>query len=204
MLDRSMSPSTGRKFLLSTALTALSAAAPLGAATVLTNGVVASSVTASGQYLSEAPIKAFDNNAGTIWLNPGFPLAWIEVDLGSTYLISEGYFVVNMSPSGVASHQILISDNPILGNTTGATVAHSFTANFAGQILTPVFTGVEGRYVQIRTLSSPSWVSWGEIELLGTTPVPEPSSALLAVTAGLCLGMRRRRTQAVFTASRGN
>lgn len=190
-----MTPSTGRNSLISAALVALSSTAgPLTAATVLTDGVVASSVTASGQYLSEAPFNAFDNNAGTIWLNPGFPVAWIEVDLGSTFLISEAYFVVNMSPSGVASHQILISDNPILGNTSGATVAHSFTANFAGQILTPVFTGVEGRYVQIRTLSSPSWVSWGEIELLGSSPVPEPSGALLAGLAGVCSSLRRRRS----------
>ena len=120
----------------------------LSAATILTNNVLSSSVSASGSYLTNTAINAFDDAPGTIWLSGSFPTAWIEVDLGSSYSISEGYFSVNMSPNGNANHQIWISDNPILAIRSGRLCPYFHRKLRRPEVLTPAFSPVEGRYVQ--------------------------------------------------------
>lgn len=118
--------------------------------------------------LPEAPgANAVDGNTGTLW-NSGGPVAqWIQIDLGAASTIAEIRLTVAMYPGvGETIHQVLGK-----GDAPGDTFRTLYT--FSGvtsepMVLTykpdPAWEGI--RYVRIRTVQSPGWIAWREIEII--------------------------------------
>ena len=109
------------------------------------------------------PYQAIDSNLATSWNAGHGATAWIEFDLGSTYWISAIRMTPEMSPfSGDVVHYIYAGDTPAPGS---AVKVFSETA----RILEPIAGAINtnARYIRIETTTSPSWVAWREIEILG-------------------------------------
>jgi Ca2+-binding RTX toxin-like protein len=117
---------------------------------------------------SSSPDKAFDG-LGTTWNAGGYGNHWIEIDLGEQYQLSSIKLKVEQAPSGNTIHEVRISNQPIGASATGATLATTFKGNTVdGQWLSGDFSNSPvGRYVQIKTTQSPSWIAWEEIEVYG-------------------------------------
>jgi len=159
-------------------------------AAILSQNLGASAYTASRNDGTRA--NAFDGDTSTVWNSNGYQPAWIEVNLGDRYKLEQFKLVVAQSPNGNTTHQIWVSDSPILGSTASATLVKTFSQfTSANDIL--IFNptaNVVGRYVQVKTTASPSWVAWREVQVYGT-PIPEPSSASICIVGFGIAGLRR-------------
>ena len=114
-----------------------------------------------------APVGyAFDGDLNTAWNAGSWPPGWIEADLGKEYAVVHFELYVSQYPGGYTHHQILLSDNPILENNESI-VAQDFTGVTADhqKLEFTLTTPIQARYVQIRTISSPSWLAWFEIKI---------------------------------------
>jgi len=138
------------------------------------------SYTASNSWTSTGalPNKAFDGKTSTSWNAGNFAVQWIEVDLGQEYYLDSIQLLIGQLPAGNTTHEVWVSNRPIGNSSSGATLAKTFqgfTDN--SQWLQSDFSNSKkGRYVQVKTVSSPSWVAWIEIQLYG-----EPLSPRTAV-----------------------
>ncbi len=139
--------------------------------------------TASSTWIEEGgggPETAFDNDFSQGWNAGGFPVKWIEVDLGKEYALNTIQLLTALLPDGNTTHEIWVSNQPIAWSANGvlADTIQDYTLN--GQWLRNDFSNITiGRYVQIKTVASPSWVSWDKIEIYGSNAIP---SITLAVT----------------------
>jgi F5/8 type C domain len=111
--------------------------------------------------------RAVDGLVGTIWGSGASAQQWIDIDLGTPTSVGRIRLFVTQTPNGVTTHRIWTRA------TTGDPwqQRHEFAAfTSEGQVLEhtqdPVWTNV--RYVRVDTASSPSWVSWREIEIYGS------------------------------------
>jgi hypothetical protein len=128
------------------------------------------SAQASQSWEGNTPDKAFDGDRGTVW-NAGNPPGeagqWIEADLGAVRQLGGLLLVTCQLPDGPTTHEIWVSTEPIGADRTKAKLVHTFKGQTQnGDVLRFDFPKRRsGRYVQIRTTESPSWVAWSEIEL---------------------------------------
>ena len=164
-------------------------------AMVLTDGITSSSIEVNGTFGGLGKELAFDGDNATYW-NSNTWLGWIEVDLGTNYLVSELDLRLLQTPVGLANFDIWVSESPMLGTLGGGTLAESFshTGTLGVSLGNPIsvsFTPVAGRFVQLRTTSSPSWMAVSELDVLGS-PIPEPSSAMLLLIGSASM-LRRKR-----------
>ena len=118
------------------------------------------------------PALAFDGDANgqhSYWNSGGFPVQWIEVDLQRSVRLAEIRLVVAQSPDGATHHEIWVSVDPIRDDLSGARRIHQHEGNTKDRVVlrAPVTEDVSARFVQVRTLVSPSWVAWMEIEVRG-------------------------------------
>ncbi|MCB2209834.1 discoidin domain-containing protein [bacterium] len=120
-------------------------------------------VMASTYLPDELPEYAVDEKANTQWGSGALPPQWIQLDLGEETTISTIRLLVAQYPSGNTTHEIRVRSNDKTFE-----VVHTFsqlTSNDLWLIFTPETPLENIRYVRIVTLSSPSWVSWKEIEI---------------------------------------
>jgi hypothetical protein len=70
-------------------------------------------------------------------------------------------------PDGETTHEVWVSDEPIGEDRARAKLAHTFKGHTESSkpLLFDFPKELAARYVQIRTVASPSWVAWGPIEL---------------------------------------
>jgi Spy/CpxP family protein refolding chaperone len=134
--------------------------------------VRASQTWANPAGVSHAPYKAIDGNRHTSWYAgehapPDGTGIWIEVDAMTVRQLGGLYLVTAQSPNGPTAHEIWVSAEPIGDDRTKAKLVHTFKGlTHEGDLLHLEFPNhLSGRYVQIRTTASPSWVAWTEIEL---------------------------------------
>ena len=124
-----------------------------------------------------------DVASGNFWGSGGMAPQWVEFDLGTTATIVRLELLISQSPSGDTTHEILgrgaLSDDwVVLENLRGATSDGETLVVVAD----PAWGGI--RYMRIQTSESPSWVSWGEVIILGipdrevVTPSTVPDRAL--------------------------
>jgi hypothetical protein len=112
------------------------------------------------------PAMAVDGNSET-WWGAGAPSPqWIELDLGEAYVIAEVRLLISQSPEGETIHRLL-AKGP--GTNNGYVLLHTFKGVTADSDL--LTFGLpeplkDIRYIRIETTSSPSWVSWREIEVI--------------------------------------
>lgn len=163
---------------------------------------------------SYLPMLAFDGNTGTRWQANSYVTTssnpqWIEVDLGSVYILSDVHIVLQAlaAPGVSAIFDVYASKNPMQGSVAGATLIHEFAPGpfVTGQILEYDIPDnvVYAQFLQIRTLRDLRWnttngyvrPSFREIEVYADDSVPEPSTLLLvgAGLGGFALLRRRAR-----------
>ena len=110
------------------------------------------------------PGLAFDRDTGTLWSAGDFAEQWIEVDLAGVFDIASIRLVVSQFPVGKTTHQILGS-GPDTGGLVELGILEGNTSD--GDLLELVadspWPGLET--IRVRTISSPSWVAWREIEV---------------------------------------
>jgi hypothetical protein len=118
------------------------------------------------------PDKAFDGDRNTVWNAgnnppPGGAGEWIEADVGAVRQLGRLLLVTCQLPDGPTTHEIWVSTEPIGDDRTKAKLVHTFKGQTqSGDVLRFDFPKrLLGRYVQIRTTESPTWVAWSEIEL---------------------------------------
>ena len=106
---------------------------------------------------------AVDGDAGTVWNSGDDAPQWIEIDLGQPYRVGEIRLLVSQYPEGHTGHRIL-GKGPGTGDAfVELAVVAGFTRD--GEWLTAEGLWVGIQFVRVETLSSPSWVSWREIEI---------------------------------------
>ena len=112
------------------------------------------------------PNRAVDGNPQTWWGASAPAPQWIEVDLGSPSTIAVIRLRVSQSPAGMTVHRLLIK-GPNMGDQF--ILLHEFKGNTADlDVLTytPPTPLQNIQFVRVETVSSPSWVSWREIEVI--------------------------------------
>ena len=139
------------------------------------------SYTASSSWTPEGqlPDMAFDGSASTSWNAGNYADQWIEVDLGQEYYLYSIQLLIDQQPGGSTTHEVWVSNQSISNSYNGATLAKTFQGfTDSRQWLESDFSNsTKGRYVQVKTVSSPSWIAWLEIQIYGE-PLISPSSIL--------------------------
>lgn len=140
--------------------------------------IAPSSVTASNSHSTMVPSNAADGNLNTYWNAGGYPVQWIQQNLGKSYDLQKIRLNVLQSPAGNTVHEVYggatTSDLKLLGTLNGNTQS--------GQWLELTTTATNIRYVRVKTTSSPSWVGWYEFEVYGSstnTPLTNPGISWL-------------------------
>jgi hypothetical protein len=125
------------------------------------------STRASDSWDEHSPDRAFDGGRNTMWNAGDYAPQWIEADLGSLTQLASIRLVIAQMPAGHTTHEIWVSDEPIGANRAKTKLAHTFRGHTdQGEQLSLDFPKeLFARHVQIRTIQSPSWVAWAEIEL---------------------------------------
>ena len=124
---------------------------------------------ASNTLAGSSSSYAADSNYGTAWnagVDPSHAQRWVELDLGAARTITSIKLYVNQSPNGPTSHTLNLGPP---SDSVGSVYNVWSGYTTSGQVLTytpasPI-SGIE--YVLITTTTSPSWVSWTEIEVYG-------------------------------------
>jgi hypothetical protein len=122
-------------------------------------------VTASSQAQYPAA-DAVDGNPATLWGAGAGPPQWIEIDLGASTTVARIRLIAAQDPAGTTDHRVYLrGPNPsdpyvLVAEPIGATHDRQEIDVGGGAPWTNV------RFVRIETVSSPSWVSWREIEVL--------------------------------------
>ncbi len=101
------------------------------------------------------------------WGSGDFPFQWVEFDLQTTASVERVELLISQSPAGNTVHEILGRTSPeeewrLLERLTGR------TADLETLVVEPEDPWQEIRFLRIETPVSPSWVSWGEVEIWGT------------------------------------
>ena len=137
----------------------------VAAAVPTSNLAFGAAVTASSQLAGEEAALVVDEDPTTQWGAGAFPVQWLEVDLGAEHTVTAIRLLVAQFPEGTTIHRVLVGAAP------GAlSEVHRFEGTTAADDLLEFLpdeplTGV--RIVRIETTSSPSWVAWREVEVLG-------------------------------------
>lgn len=109
---------------------------------------------------------AVDGNRRSWWGSGAPPPQWIEVDLEGNYVVSEVQLLPSQSPAGETVHRLLFKGTATDGRFL---LMHEFSGptsdtQWLSYSLPEPVRGV--RFVRIETTSSPSWVSWREIQVI--------------------------------------
>ena len=123
-------------------------------------------VTVSAELPGFPALFAVDANPDYYWGSGGFAPQWIEIDLQGQYVISEIRLLPSQTPPGDTTHQLFVKGTYTKNRYVLLHTFEGFTADgrwIALQLPEPI-RGV--RFVKIKTTSSPSWVSWREIQII--------------------------------------
>ena len=128
--------------------------------------------TQASRSLPEEPADlAVDENASTQWGAGADAPQWIEIDLDGNYSIDEIRLLVAQYPAGDTIHQIQLR---VSESTTYETTHEfrAFTEDDEWLVYAPDSGNENISAIRIRTLSSPSWVAWKEIQVFGAESAP--------------------------------
>jgi preprotein translocase subunit Sec61beta len=116
------------------------------------------------------PSAVVDENSGTTWIAGAGPPQWIQINLQGTFRVSEIRLLVEQSPAGKTVHRVLVRR---AGSSTFELV-HTFsgqTDDGSELVFSPSTPLAKVQLVRIETVTSPSWVAWKEIRVVGE-PMP--------------------------------
>jgi hypothetical protein len=109
---------------------------------------------------------AVDGDPGTAWNSGGFPLQWIQIDLGQDHDITEIRLTVSQHPAGHTIHVVYGQGAGTSGRFDQLHIFRGTTADSDVLIFRPgePLRGI--RTLRIETTTTPSWVGWREIEVI--------------------------------------
>ena len=139
---------------------------PEGVPSLEPNLATGKTVYASNEQTEFPAVFAVDGDLNTMWNSGGQTPQWIEIDLGGGTVITKIRLHVSQNPGGNTEHELSVSQGG-----SGYKVVHVFSGPTDDGLtleFTPDNPLVGYRILRVRTLSSPSWVAWKEIEVLGT------------------------------------
>jgi hypothetical protein len=117
--------------------------------------------TASREQFSNPAAKAVDGTSFP-WISGGTAPQWIEINLQQPTSFRLIRLIVNQNPAGKTRHQVLVR-----GPDEEYRLLHEFRKQTQGsELLEFVDELANIQYVKVSTLESPSWVAWGEIEIV--------------------------------------
>jgi hypothetical protein len=123
-------------------------------------------VTASRNLPEEPPENAVDENADTQWGAGEGPVQWIQVDLEGVYTITEIRLLVAQYPEGNTTHWVQVRASA--GDTFQTIYEfNGSTSDNDWLVFAPDKPLENVAQIRIQTVSSPSWVSWKEIQVYG-------------------------------------
>ena len=105
--------------------------------------------------------RAFDGSDETSWVSGFDAPQWIEFDLGEPLQVAAIRLLVDQFPDGFTVHEITAGAHDVPGMLI--TTLEGETQ--IGQWL-EVSIDKEVQFIRITTTESPSWIAWGEIEVV--------------------------------------
>jgi hypothetical protein len=119
-------------------------------------------ILAARASLSLDPVtNAFDNSEGTSWVAGDDAPQWIELDLGEPRLVATLRLLVDQTPDGFTVHEITAGAHELPGMSITTLEGETRISQW---IDVPIDKEVQ--FIRITTTESPSWVAWGEIEVI--------------------------------------
>ena len=109
---------------------------------------------------------AVDGDPETSWNSGGFPLQWIQIDLGQDYSIAEIRLTVAQSPAGQTIHVVYGQGIGTSGEFDQLHIFSGTTADSDVLVFRPDEPMRGIRTIRIESTFSPSWVGWREIEVI--------------------------------------
>jgi hypothetical protein len=129
-----------------------------------TNIALGRPVTASSEMAGAPGSHAVDGTVGTAWISGAGAPGWIEVSLAQPSTVRQINLAAAQFPAGPTVHRLLVR------TSTGLQEVRRFDGSTVdGQVLSwqPVAPAGGVVAVRVETDSSPSFVAWKEIEVLG-------------------------------------
>jgi hypothetical protein len=123
-------------------------------------------VTASRFGKGFEPALAVDGDPQTWWGASAPAPQWIQIDLGAPATIAAIRLKISQSPPGSTLHRLLVKGPETGGAFVMLQEFKGPTADRETLSFTPPQPLNNIQYVRVETLSSPSWVSWREIEVI--------------------------------------
>jgi hypothetical protein len=120
----------------------------------------------SNAFEGQTGAFAVDGDPGTSWNSGGFPLQWIQIDLGQSYDLAEIRLTAAQSPPGETTHVVYGSGDGTAGGLVTLHVFRQPTADSDVLVFAPAELILGIRVIRIETTLSPSWVGWREIEVI--------------------------------------
>jgi hypothetical protein len=142
---------------------------------------------ASSTHPTTTPELVLDGNPETAWNSGRHPVGWITLDLGRPCLVTLVRLLPEMLPKIChVVHKIKVGRDPRNLETFWTLNGQWTTKDWIDADI--AFQAV-GRYVQIYSEQSDSWLSWRLIEIYGRPQVNEEAFALFCVGALQCKDM---------------
>lgn len=123
-------------------------------------------VTASRSLPEEPPTQAVDDNAVTQWGAGEGPVQWIQIDLQGQYRITKIELLIAQYPAGDTIHRVQIRASEADSYQTVFEFNES-TRDHEWLFFRPEMPLENVSHIRIETVTSPSWVSWKEIQVYG-------------------------------------
>ncbi len=120
----------------------------------------------SNAFGDQAGALAVDGDPGTSWNSGGFPLKWIQIDLGADYDVAEIRLTVAQSPAGNTIHVVYGQGASTGGKKKQLHIFSGATDDSDVLVFAPAEPLKGIRFLRIETTTTPSWVGWREIEVL--------------------------------------
>jgi hypothetical protein len=140
---------------------------PCAAPTGPRNVAVGKPATASASLSSNPPSLAVDGLRDTLWIAGDFAPQAIDIDLQGPFTVSRVRLLVAQTPGGPTTHRIYVRD----ADSAEYQLVREFSGiTKDGDVLEYAFPAPRAgvRFVRVETLASPSWVSWREVEVVGS------------------------------------
>lgn len=140
-----------------------------------TNIALKKPASASGVYLDNIPPKAADGDTATAWNSGGYHPAWWEVDLKGNYDIDSIDINLAQLPDGITAFQAWFyhdDDSIMVARWKGYTKSgYWLRKGFHAPIL-------EINRIRICSESSPSWISFFEVRVIGVPSKHNPTGSI--------------------------
>lgn len=134
--------------------------------TVANPNLAAGAAVAASQSLQDEPAANTVDGSPAQWGSGGDAPQWIEIDLGTTTPVSEIRLTVAQWPAGSTVHHLRWAGDDHAFSPSDSVTIEGDTED--GDVIGHRWDEpVPMRYVRIETVSSPSWVSWQEVEVYG-------------------------------------